>query len=320
MNALRLFCDVAALRSMSRAAKRHDITQSAVSQRIRQLEAQLGAPLIDRSVRPFALTDAGELLLREGRELLERYQRLTERVRGLGAPADLRGEVRVCASYSAGIGLLRALRHRFMQQAPAVEVALEYQRPEDVALSVQQGRCDFGIVSYPRTWPGTAMNPRRNERMAVVCAPHHPLADNRSVTAPQLAAHSMVGFEPELPVSRAIVRYLRAHGVRPHIGETFDNIDTIKSAVAGGGAIAILPLRAALREREAGALRIVELLPRLERPLGIIYPRGSTLSAAAARFADFLERHAGPVDEGSPAELVDPRHPHSTRSAGGQGR
>jgi DNA-binding transcriptional LysR family regulator len=159
------------------------------------------------------------------------------------------------------------------------------------------------------------MIPLRDERMAVVCAPHHPLARARTVTAQQLQPYSMVGFEPELPVSRALVRYLRAHGVRPQVAEAFDNIDTIKSAIASGDRIAILPQRTVLREAEAGTLAIVELRPRLERPLGIVYPRGTTLSLAASRFAEFLVRHAGPVDEGSPAELVDPRPRSQRRSA-----
>ncbi|MCC7205272.1 MAG: LysR family transcriptional regulator, partial [Phycisphaeraceae bacterium] len=65
MQSLRLFCDVAGHRSFSLAAKKHGITQSAVSQRVGQLEKRLGVTLLDRSVRPLALTPAGELFLRE---------------------------------------------------------------------------------------------------------------------------------------------------------------------------------------------------------------------------------------------------------------
>ena len=73
MQTLRLFCDVAACRSVSQAAARHGITQSAASQRVSQFEKRLGVTLIDRSVRPLDLTAAGELMLREGRSHAPRH-------------------------------------------------------------------------------------------------------------------------------------------------------------------------------------------------------------------------------------------------------
>jgi DNA-binding transcriptional LysR family regulator len=72
MQTIRLYADVARYRSFSEAAREHGITQSAASQRIRSLEDRLGVMLIDRSVRPLALTPAGEVYGRGCIELLER--------------------------------------------------------------------------------------------------------------------------------------------------------------------------------------------------------------------------------------------------------
>ena len=80
MQTMRLFRDVALSRSFSRAAAEHGITQSAASQRIGALEKRLGVTLIDRSVRPPGLTPAGELYLRECRELIDRYDQLERRL------------------------------------------------------------------------------------------------------------------------------------------------------------------------------------------------------------------------------------------------
>jgi len=76
MQGVRIFCDVADLRSFSRAAELHGISQSAVSQRVHHLEERLGTKLLDRSKRPFVLTPAGEIVSREGRELVARYDAL----------------------------------------------------------------------------------------------------------------------------------------------------------------------------------------------------------------------------------------------------
>ena len=81
MQTLRLFADVARCHSFSEAARLHGITQSAASQRISQLEKRLDAQLIDRSVRPLELTDAGRLFLQGCQSLIEHYDELEQRVR-----------------------------------------------------------------------------------------------------------------------------------------------------------------------------------------------------------------------------------------------
>ena len=311
MFTLRLDCDVASQRSFSAAAVRHDITQSAASQRIGVLEKQLGVTLIDRSVRPLSLTPAGEIFYSEAKELIQRYDRLTQRLSKMAhSQGDLRGEVVVDAIYSAGIDLLNHLKDEFEEQQPRVTVKIDYKRPEEVYDAVSHQRCDFGILSYPQRWRDVEIIPLRDERMCVACAPGHPLAGRSTVKASQLGDWEMATFEAELPAGRAIRRYLREHGAEPVIASVFDNIDTIKSAVEVTDQIAILPKRTIKREIEAGSLKAVTLEPQLVRPMGIILPkrsRGSgTLSPAAQAFVDYLLQHAGPDAEaaGSGKESV----------------
>jgi DNA-binding transcriptional LysR family regulator len=107
-----------------------------------------------------------------------------------------------------------------------------------------------------------------------------------------------VTFEPTLPVGRHLRRYLRENGVTPRITNVFDNIDTIKSAVAVTNQVSILPKRTVLREVAANTLAVIDLLPSLHRPLGIIFHRrgrtNATFSPTAQAFVDFLLEHTGP--------------------------
>jgi DNA-binding transcriptional LysR family regulator len=297
MHSLRLFCDVAALRSFSKTAELHGITQSAVSQRIQQLEEKLGIELIDRSVRPPELTPAGELFANEGRELIDRYDDLERRVAAMnGEPeaAPLTGEVAVAAIYSAGIDLLQALKESFESRHPGVEIRIDYKRPDEVDNAVRSGTCDFGIVSYPRRWKGVEVRPLRDERMSVVCPPHHRLAVRREVAASDLDGLAMMTFDAELPVARHIKRYLRENGAEPDITQEVDNIDTLKSLLEHSDEFAILPRRTVRREAEDGTLVLVELEPELNRPLGIISAKRARLGGAAQSFQDFLVAHADP--------------------------
>lgn len=318
MQTLRLYLDVARLRSFSQAAARHGITQSAASQRIGHLEERLGVTLIDRSVRPLELTEAGELYHRGVEELIERYDRLERKVAALRPEPE--GTLRVRAIYSAGIDLLEAVQERFEQAHPGVRIEIDYDQPEGVYQAVMDQQCDLGIVSYPDRWKKVGIVPLRDEVMSVVCAPGHELSRRAKVHASQLGTCDMVTFESSLPAGRRIRRYLREQGVVPQISHTFDNVDTIKSAVAVTDRVAILPTRTVLREVGAGTLVSVKLEPALHRPIGVIFRRqggghgGGGLHGAAQAFVDFLLQHAGPsvdavglVQQASGRELVGAR-------------
>ncbi|MDX1681794.1 MAG: LysR family transcriptional regulator [Phycisphaeraceae bacterium] len=307
MKTLRLFADVARLRSISRAADEHGITQSAASQRISALEKQVDVQLIDRSVRPLALTPAGEVFLEGCRDVLERYDQLQRRVCQLRP--QLAGEVRVDAIYSAGIGLLNHAVDRFRQEQPDVEVKVEYRPVNEVYDVVARRDCDFGIVSYPESNARFGVIPLRDEVMAVVCGPDHELAGRNRLSATDLDGRELLTFDSSLPVGRQIRRYLKEAGAKPRITNHFDNIDTLKSAVALTDGLSILPTRTVLREVAAHTLRAIELTPSTVRPIGMIYARDkrksksdeNPLNPAAQAFADFLVAHAGPnvdlVDE-----------------------
>jgi DNA-binding transcriptional LysR family regulator len=303
MDDLRLFCDVARLRSFSRAAELHDVTQSAVSQRIRGLEEELGVQLLDRSRRPPRLTAAGRLYYRGCRSILARYDALTRRLRGGEGP--VRGEVVVAAIYSSDMAGLNRVRVAFQAAQPEAKVRISYLHPDEVVERVRRGECDVGIVSYPERLRDLVTIPLREEVMAVACDAEHPLATRRRVGPADLLGHPLVGFDARLPISREILGYLRVHGVHPEVVQAFDNVDTIKAALAGSDAVALLPARTTRAEVELGVLATIPLEPTLTRPVGLIHGRGQTPSPVALSFIEFLLKHertgAGVALESAPA-------------------
>lgn len=289
-DAIKLFCDVAQHRSVSRAAELHGVTQSAASQRIRALEKELGVTLIDRSTRPLQLTSAGELYHRGCRRLIERYEKLTAQLTKTRR-GTLRGEVTIAAIYSAGIDLLNSVKSDFEAAHPRCTVSVSYLQPDVVYDRVHHEQCDLGILSYPDRFRDLASLPLRQELMSVVTRPDHPLAGEDSVHVSQVSPYEMVNFDLSLPIGRRIRQYLRDHDVEARVISHFDNIDTIKNFVAQTGAVAILPRRTVQPEVAAGVLAAMPLEPRLVRPLGVVFMRHREQNPLVKAFIDYLLKH-----------------------------
>lgn len=311
---MRLYCEVARHQSFSKAAAACGLTQSAVSQRVLALEKELDVQLFDRSVRPLALTPEGEVFLKEAKQLVDRYEKLVHRVTQM--QHGLSGHVVIETIYSAGIDLLMRVKEAFEDIHPQVTVEIAYKRPEEIHDSVKHGRCDLGIVSYPRHWRDVGIVHLRDEPMAVICRPDHALAQKKQVHASELAPWLLVAFETMLPVGRNIKRYLRQHGVTPRLAGEFDNIDTMRHALAEvDDSYAILPVCHTQKQTARGSLVAVALTPTLVRPLGVIYDRqgarglrglrgfrgGREFTPAVQAFLDFLLTRVGQNSEGAAA-------------------
>lgn len=287
--ALKIFCDVVRHRSFSRAAAANQISQSAVSQNVLQLEKSLGVRLIDRSKRPFQLTPEGQVYFEGCKGLVERYYAVEAEVRTLRN--EVAGTVNVAAIYSVGLGDMSRLVQQFTQQYPRASVRLLYLHPDRVYENVLNEQADVGLISYPRPGKELVVLPWRNERMVVACRPGHKFASLKSVWVADLAGEPFVAFDEGLTIRREIDRHLRRHKVEVKVVMAFDNIETIKRAVEIGEGISILPLPPLQQDLHAGMLAAVELYPEMHRPLGIIHRKSGLLTRAAQRFIDFIRQN-----------------------------
>ena len=283
LDTLRLYCDVVRLRSFSRAATASGVSQSAASQAIQQLEAELDATLLDRSRRPLAPTAEGRGFDDACRGLLAGFE--TARADLAASRPRVVGTVRVAAIYSVGLHDMSRHMQPFMAAYPNARVLLECLHPHKVVEAVLNDEADLGILSYPPSSRALQVLPLREEPMMVVTHPSHPLARRRRVSPADLDGARFVAFDHDLPIRRAIDRALKQHGVKVDVAMEFDNVETIKQAIGIAAGISILPAPTVQKESEMRTLAAVELaLPGLVRPVAIIHRRGRHLTAAVSRF------------------------------------
>src|SRR5213594_3057399 len=288
LETLRLYCDVVRLRSFSRGAAQNYVSQSAASQAMQQLEAELGVALLDRTKRPFVVTPEGQAFYEACRGLLVSWDKAKAGIAAVKARVD--GTVRVAAIYSVGLHDVSRHMQRFMSLYPEARVQLECLHPHKVVEAVIQGEADVGIMSYPPADRALSIVPLRSEPMAFVCHPNHRLARRRLVTPADLNGETFIAFDAGLTIRKAIDRALRQHNVRVNIVMEFDNIETIKQAIIIASGVSILPRHTVQKEASIRTLAAVDVaIPDLVRPIGIVHRRHKPLTPTAERFVQMLK-------------------------------
>src|SRR4051794_1296116 len=189
---LRYFAVVAEELHIGHAAARLYISQPALSQQIRVLEDQVGLPLFVRHPRGVALTEAGEALLREARELLERSDKLEKTVDDLrrGSGESLRVALPPGAPSTVLPDLLAPLRER----RPDASVDIRELTTPDQLAALHAGEIDLGLVREPVDDPRLARRTLLVEPLGVCLPAAHPLAGRESVTLTELAGELFVCF------------------------------------------------------------------------------------------------------------------------------
>lgn len=287
LQALEVFCEVVRQQSFSRAARKFEITQSAVSQIIAHLEGVLGSPLFDRSRRPLQLTRAGETYYEGCQDLLHDHRNLYDRIRQHHERWS--GQVRVVAIYSVGLHSLNPYIRKFMASSPGATVDLEYLHPSEVYTAVLHDKADLGVVSYPSSHRHLTIHPWLEETMVLACPPSHRLASRSSIRIRDLHGEKFVAFRSDLRIRSEIDRVLKTGGTQVQIVSEFDNIETIKQALEVSEAVSILPHPTIQREVERGTLLQASLEDiHLVRPVGIISKRRRHLSQTVQEFLETL--------------------------------
>lgn len=282
-----LFCDVVQYRSFSKAAAAHGVSQSAASQAVHLLEKRLEVQLIDRSVRPFELTRAGEVYFEGCRGIVESMHALEDQIHKLRD--KVAGNVHVAAIYSVGLLQMDAYIKGYSERYPEAKVRVEYRHPDEVYQEVLNDEADLGLVSFPRERGEIAAHPWQDQPMVLVVNPKHRLAGSEPIPVSELDGEQFVAFNANLTIRKEIDRWLKKSRVSVQIVHEFDNIENIKRAIEVGSGVAILPQPTVEREVRSGNLSAIAFSDvEWMRPLGVIHKRHKHLSNAAQKFMEYL--------------------------------
>lgn len=237
---LRYFVAVAEEEHFSRAARRTNIVQSALSTSIRSLEEELGTQLFVRSTRRVQLTQAGRVLLGHARTVLDAAREAKEAV------ARVAGLERATVHLGAVPGLpsfvdLATLLAMFREHYPGVDVQLSQGNALQLLERLKEGTLDVAILPLVEPQAGVETITIAREPLVLVCPPRHPLAGRKSVMLGDLAEQSFVDFEKGWAARQLIDRAFEHSGLARQTAFEVGDLETMLALVQRGLGIALVP-------------------------------------------------------------------------------
>src|SRR5438445_7393329 len=293
MHQLTYFESVSRHLHFTRAAEELNVAQPSVSQQIRKLEAELGAPLFHRMKGHVALTEAGKTFLPPGRAVLQRVDEA--RLERQGRSGLRRGTLAVGAPPSVGTHLLPRALAAFSSRHPGIALAFREAGSRTLLGLLEQGELDMAVVIQPIRHPALEPRPLLEEERLLAVPRQHPLASGkRRVRLAQLREEPFVLLrEGAYDLRDQTLSACRRAGFDPVVALDGGEMDSMLRFVAAGIGVAILPeMVLADVERPDGPVAVRRLQPKLTRSLVLARRRVRYFSAAAREFTGVLEEAA----------------------------
>jgi DNA-binding transcriptional LysR family regulator len=239
---LRYFVAVADERNFNRAANRLHVAQPPLSRAIQQLEAQLGAPLLDRSKRPLELTSVGHLLYVQALQILARIEDLEAMMK----VATLSERRRFVIGFVASTiyARLPELIREFRKEAPNIDLVLVESTTLDQIAALQDGRIDVGFGRIRFENPATRRVILRHEKMIAAFPMSHPLAHGDAPISLQDIAEEPQIIYPRSPrpsYADQVISLFRDHAIEPRIVHEARELQIAIGLVAAEEGMAIIP-------------------------------------------------------------------------------
>jgi DNA-binding transcriptional LysR family regulator len=238
---LRYFAAVAETKHFGRAADRLHLAQPALSQAIRQLEAELGTPLFARTTRQVDLTPAGEFFREETTRILAA---IDASVRGVRRIAEGRqGLLRIAFTGSAAHTLLPRIARTVKRELPglALEIHADLLTAAQVA-GLTDGSLDLGVLRPPTTGDALTVRTIAREPLVLAVAADHRLAEAPVVSMADLRTEDLIAFTgASSVVNEAVVRSCREAGFTPTVSHEAPGTTVMLPLVAADLGVALVP-------------------------------------------------------------------------------
>jgi DNA-binding transcriptional LysR family regulator len=289
LEGIQLFILSAKRCNVTKAAQELNLSQSAASRKLKQLQTDVKRNLFRRSGRGIELTASGRRFLERVAPIMIQLEQATKSIGGVNVKSLTIGAARGPSAI-----LLPSLMAKFKETHPGVQMALYPGTSTECLDWLVASRVDIALVTSPPSAPMFKVEPYRDEPLTAFVAANHPLA-GRTAKAVELTDVTFVvrAGSPEPTRTEMQLMTLAKAGRRPTIAMRFGSSRSLKEAVRGGAGVGILHHDAVKREIERGEFKAISIagLDR-ERKSYIVCLKEKPLSIVAQEFLSLLRASA----------------------------
>ena len=290
---LRYIVALSEERSFTRAAGKVLVAQPALSQQIAKLEAELGLPLVDRTTRRVAMTEAGDRLVEHARRVLKQVDVAREDLADL---VGLRtGRLTIGASRTVGALDLSALLAEFHRRYPAVDLAVREDLSISLVRELRADELDLAFITVPAGSPAEGLGLRvvSSEELVAVLPRNHDLAARRTLRVSDLQAQTIVAFRGGATIRQRLDEAADRAGFALRVAFETNEVGRMRALVAAGLAIAVLP-RSDAEQPGPPTTAVPFDEPDFRHTVYMSWRSGRHHSPAAQAFIDLTTHATGP--------------------------
>lgn len=284
---LRAFIAVADKGSFVKASQVLNISQPALSQSIRQLEAHVGSPLFNRTTRLVHMTPLGISFLPLARDLIHRFDSLMADVQS--AVQRKHGNVTVACLPSVAARLMPRVLVLKERLFPGIHVTIRDSNMKGVASMILSGEAEIGIGSGQAPHADLASSAFARDRMYAVLPVTSALARKRSLQWKELEGQAFIAMSHETGIRELVDGTLEDVGVAMRPISEISNLATLGGLVEEGLGMSVAPELALPRDSQAMVRRRPLTHPVVHRSISLFWKRGQSLSPAASGLLNALD-------------------------------
>jgi LysR family hydrogen peroxide-inducible transcriptional activator len=285
---LRYFCAVVRAGSFTRAAEQLGIAQPSLSQQIRALEKQVGAPLFERLGRSVRLTAHGESLRRPAMEIL---QQIAETQSSLTHLTDgVRGKLRIGVVPTIMPFFVAPRIGEFMKRFPDLDLQFVEEITPTLVESLQVGDLDIAVAGLPLRNPDIVCCEVMREPLFLAVAQNHPLARKSAVDLQDMREERFLMLKEGNCLRNDVLVTCTRAGAEPHTVFETNHLESIFQLVRSSFGLTLVPAMAAAH---AEGCTLVPLRENSFRRIGYLRARRHSVTRPMREFITWLRGLAG---------------------------
>ena len=294
---LSLVNEIASTGSVTRAAERLHLTQSALSHQLRDIESRLGIQLFLRLGKRMVLTPPGERVLGAAKRVLDEIGRAEEDLKLMSQNG--KGVLRLCTQCNTGYHWLPPLLQSFHRKYPGVDVQIMVNATERPIEALLEGQIDLAVVTSEVTDRRLQLAPLFDDELVAVVAPTHPFAKRASIEPIDFAEEHLIIYTANRHDSYTFTRILGPAGVEPARVSQVPLTEAILELVKAGLGVSVMARWAIEPAIEAGTVKAVRIGKRgVYRSWTAVTLRDRVEPKWQREFVTLLSRQALPAKAG----------------------